>query len=306
MDLFIIGNGFDIAHGLPTKYDNFREYLDQEYWDFLIELEKLYDCKPNGKKWSKEWLWQDFEKNLAEINDTAVIEWGASIEMGLEGGDIDVFDPLEDYFNDMYSYIESLRSYLKQWVEQIELKTEKRTKRIDCRTKDQYLSFNYTLLLEKIYGIENEQILHIHGSIDQENEFSPDIGHGDINKIKEAKEKSITALDESEDKEAAILSAVAKYYDRSLKDVPYYLVTHNSFFKQLSEIEEVFVIGHSLGEVDLPYFRKIWANIPENTFWNIYYFYETERAQFEDVIVKLGINRKKCTVKHSSEFYGLA
>lgn len=306
MDLFIIGNGFDIAHGLPSKYDNFREYLDQEYWDFLIELEKLYDCKPNGKKWSKEWLWQDFEKNLSAINDTAVIEWGASIDMGLGGGDIDVFDPLEDYFNDMYSYIESLRSYLKQWVEQIELKTEKRTKRIDCRTEDLYLSFNYTLLLEKIYGIENEQILHIHGSIDQENEFPPDIGHGDIYKIKEVKEKSAEAWDNYEDKVGAIYSAVANYYDRTLKDVPYYLCVHDSFFKKLNEIEEVFVIGHSLGEVDLPYFKKVLTNVPENTFWNIYYFEEIKKKPLEKMVDELGIKPGKYTIEHSSEFYGLA
>lgn len=26
-NLFIIGNGFDIAHGLPTKYADFKKYL---------------------------------------------------------------------------------------------------------------------------------------------------------------------------------------------------------------------------------------------------------------------------------------
>ena len=28
--LFVIGNGFDIAHGLPTKYSDFRDYLMQK------------------------------------------------------------------------------------------------------------------------------------------------------------------------------------------------------------------------------------------------------------------------------------
>ena len=27
MNLFIIGNGFDIAHGLKTRYTDFAEYL---------------------------------------------------------------------------------------------------------------------------------------------------------------------------------------------------------------------------------------------------------------------------------------
>lgn len=31
--LFNIGNGFDLAHGLNTRYDDFRIYLEQEYPD---------------------------------------------------------------------------------------------------------------------------------------------------------------------------------------------------------------------------------------------------------------------------------
>lgn len=30
-NLFIIGNGFDLSHNLPTHYDNFREYLRTTY-----------------------------------------------------------------------------------------------------------------------------------------------------------------------------------------------------------------------------------------------------------------------------------
>ena len=32
---------------------------------------------------------------------------------------------------------------------------------------------------------------------------------------------------------------------------------HEQFFSGLSDIEEVYVIGHSLSEVDYPYFREI-------------------------------------------------
>lgn len=30
-NLYIIGNGFDLAHSLPTKYSNFKEYLISKY-----------------------------------------------------------------------------------------------------------------------------------------------------------------------------------------------------------------------------------------------------------------------------------
>ena len=29
--LFIIGNGFDLAHGMKTRYSDFRDYLIDEY-----------------------------------------------------------------------------------------------------------------------------------------------------------------------------------------------------------------------------------------------------------------------------------
>lgn len=155
-------------------------------------------------------------------------------------------------------------------------------------------------------GIDNDQALHIHGSIDKEDEFPPDIGHGDIYKIKEAKEKSVEAWDNYDNKVGAIYTAVANYYDHTLKDVSYYLRVHDSFFKRLSEIEEVFVIGHSFGVVDLPYFREVLANVPENTFWNIFYFKEVEKKSLEKMVDELGIKPGKCAIEHSSEFYGLA
>ena len=42
MKLFIIGNGFDIGHGLPTQYWDFRTYLENVYPDFLHAFEEHY------------------------------------------------------------------------------------------------------------------------------------------------------------------------------------------------------------------------------------------------------------------------
>lgn len=37
--LYIIRNGFDIAHGLDTSYWSFREYLNDSCPEFLQEFE---------------------------------------------------------------------------------------------------------------------------------------------------------------------------------------------------------------------------------------------------------------------------
>ena len=36
MRLFIIGNGFDCHHGLPTKYSDFRNYIIYQFPNALI------------------------------------------------------------------------------------------------------------------------------------------------------------------------------------------------------------------------------------------------------------------------------
>ena len=45
--MLIVGNGFDLEHGLKTTYWDFREYLEENYLDFLITFEKMYNFYPD-------------------------------------------------------------------------------------------------------------------------------------------------------------------------------------------------------------------------------------------------------------------
>lgn len=118
MKLFIIGNGFDIAHGLPTKYIDFRNYLEEADWGFLTALEAPYGFVPEGRRdLVEELLWKDFEKNLCAVNEDEIIDGALSIDMGLEGGDVAIEDTLNEYWEDQYGYIKWLNDYVKDWVE---------------------------------------------------------------------------------------------------------------------------------------------------------------------------------------------
>ena len=45
-DFFIIGNGFDRAHGMPTGYGDFRRWLLQNNrFDFIHELQSAYPAR---------------------------------------------------------------------------------------------------------------------------------------------------------------------------------------------------------------------------------------------------------------------
>ncbi|MFL7853368.1 AbiH family protein [Providencia rettgeri] len=59
MRLYIIGNGFDIRHGLPTGYKHFKSYVaknDQELYDSIEEY------IPAGDEWN------ELESALGEID----------------------------------------------------------------------------------------------------------------------------------------------------------------------------------------------------------------------------------------------
>jgi len=53
--LYVIGNGFDLWHGLPTSYRQFYEFAK----DTLDELEEHYLFDPND-----DVPWYDFENAL--------------------------------------------------------------------------------------------------------------------------------------------------------------------------------------------------------------------------------------------------
>lgn len=46
MTLYIIGNGFDIAHGIECKYTDFRDYLGENHSDYYESIAHGY-CHSN-------------------------------------------------------------------------------------------------------------------------------------------------------------------------------------------------------------------------------------------------------------------
>ena len=123
MTLYILGNGFDLAHKLPTAYWDFRTYLKSAHPEFLEAFEEHYDIYPSmSDEAKKEYLWNRFESNLANIDEDSIIESGTSIEMDLESGDVGIEDTLYSYFTNEYQYIQKLSVYLKEWVRTIRIR----------------------------------------------------------------------------------------------------------------------------------------------------------------------------------------
>lgn len=67
--LYFIGNGFDIAHEIKSRYRDFRDFMNanKEYDDLVTMLEELYGCTVKD-------LWCEFEKALGLITGKAIYE----------------------------------------------------------------------------------------------------------------------------------------------------------------------------------------------------------------------------------------
>lgn len=79
-----------------------------------------------------------------------------------------------------------------------------------------------------------------------------------------------------------------------------YLSIHSTFFEILKPVNQVFVVGHSFGEVDLPYFKKVINSIQENAVWNIYYYNEDEADAFKDKISSVGVRPEQVKMRSSN------
>lgn len=68
-------------------------------------------------------------------------------------------------------------------------------------------------------------------------------------------------------------------------------MNHTSFFKNLQDINQVYVLGHSLGEVDYPYFYEILKNVHRDTMWCCSAYLDEDWTNIENSLKELGIKR---------------
>ena len=59
--LYIIGNGFDIHHGINSSYRNFRDWMYENEPTIINDVEETYGCCDD------EW-WADFENQLGTLD----------------------------------------------------------------------------------------------------------------------------------------------------------------------------------------------------------------------------------------------
>ena len=285
-------------------------------------MERMYDFAPferkdnrNGKnkqrqKWRDDalykYLWKSFEFELSHANEVEMEEKSQSVleVMDLDGGLIGIEDTMDDYWEDEYHFIEMLNHYVWKWAKQIRL--NKAYPRKTCfieNTEDYFLTFNYTSVLERVYQISSDRICHIHGGLTPYCKEKPILGHGNADKLAIYREKAKRADDEFDEGAKSIYTAIAKFYERIFKDTNRQINIHRGFFENLADITSVNIIGHSMSDVDLPYFQSVQLYSPDRKTWNVYYYDKEEQNSMKEQLLSIGVMEEKICMKDANEFW---
>lgn len=263
--LFIIGNGFDIAHGLKTSYENFRQYLINEYpdatddnYDYTIPesstdghgeevynedevisllLHLISEAEPNGDRWS------DIERTIGILDyDPYLDDWG------LYDDDENPYHEVyrnEDKASNIAGAILKITKYFSEWIKTIDIgkaKPIESFKKIIDAKNDIFLTFNYTETLEIIYCTRN--VCHIHGKIGEELLF----GHGN----------DADYYDYHMDRHIGSESELQKLQHALMKDTKGAIKKNISFFDMIgSSVGKIYSYGCSFSEVDQIYIKTI-------------------------------------------------
>lgn len=286
--LFIIGNGFDIAHGIPSKYNDFRKYLVKNYPEALenrdkeVNLDDFFDIPL--EELAVEFLlfamdriegenWVNFEDSLAHITIDQKFPEPNHKENETEEEDNILMRGYLLYIdmltNGVIMCAECWQEFFQAWIREVQIPIKiinyspRSTLRELFKREDAtFFSFNYTKTLEKIYGIK--EVTHIHNCVGQKLVF----GHG---------ERNVTYGQNS-------LLGASSLDDMLMsfkKDTNFPMIKHKKFFKGLNkDITKVYSYGFSYGKVDAIYIKRIIQSISPDAVW----YFTTYEAQDKEAL----------------------
>lgn len=224
----------------------------------------------------------------------------------------DYFAPIDRVIDIVYSCTFEMQYHFHRWINTVHYEKGFRKKMINLDSKATFLNFNYTLFLETEYNITGEQILYIHGNrrqkfgslvlghnVEDEYVAFKEWVHKNKNRrryrpnLKDKRGKYFAndklvylafflrdetkgnwrnpiryyAVDHIEER-------LEKYYSKNIKRCSNIIDSNLDFFKSMGNLKEITVLGHSLGDVDFPYFDTILSNVnkPDDLIWNFSYY----------------------------------
>lgn len=167
MKLYVCGNGFDLHHGLPTSYKNYKEFLNQKYANVISEYEEFVGVYDNDRiAWSsiEDALKVDYLKMLYRYAEQPSVEETVYHRSHDSGTLFYGRNDLEDAFKGLTDFITNFTGkFLYDWLSSIDIKSA--IPDLSLSPDDLYINFNYLDTLQVLYHVPDDKVYHIHGTI---------------------------------------------------------------------------------------------------------------------------------------------
>lgn len=299
--LFIIGNGFDLHHGIKSSYYDFCNWLTRDGFSSPNDTQ-LYNILTRVYHPKNKSLWSDLEFtlplvgafalnnnlnysplllniNLEQSNQTTEMaiktimiddgfhnNLGQSESMVLEN----VMDEIGLAWDNLYA---RLYDSFYSWV--LELNETPVNKDLSFPIENShFINFNYTNTLERVYSIPHDQITYIHGCAHLQEELI--FGY---NKSELAIRNSFKDVSNWNERKNFISSLLMLR-----KPISKIIKKYRKLWSLIRFADDVHIWGHGLGSVDLPYLCKIAGNMNNDAISEINWFIK-EEGKSEDQLI---------------------
>lgn len=260
--LFVIGNGFDLQHGIPSRFSDFGRSVAATDPDIVRLIDEYL--------FVDEDFWNCFEARLATFDFDNVIDHAEQFLVSYGAED------WSDAFHHDFEYeIEQvvgglsrrLHTRFAEWIRSLPIPEAGAVPLVSCvDPAARFLSFNYTPTLQRLYGVPDCNVLHIHGrSSDPNDEIV--LGHG-----WERPPEDMLVCEVNEDTDTRVAGGyrlIDEYFADTFKPTERLIERYRAQFDGLRDVSEVIVLGHSLADVDAPYFHEIIARTLPSASWTV-------------------------------------
>ena len=274
--LYIIGNGFDLFTGLHTRYVDFRNWLEQNYPFIYENMSAAYEMEG-------EW-WNDFESQLGKLDVRHYVRKFTLPEKPMDEimAEIKERKAFEKKFNlppNLYyegscanrlkGLLDVLQYCFEKWIDSCHrVITDPKYTRIE-RENSYFINFNYTDVLQILYEIPEEHVLHIHGRASKHEHLV--FGHGSHSCV-----NGYPTSDE--DKTCFELNK----YEKN----PYvYLVKYQDLSTIISDAEFVHIYSFSFSQVDEDYIDWIEKHTPKTSKWEVSWYSDLDKKRIEKFVL---------------------
>lgn len=265
-NLYIIGNGFDKHHEIPSGYRDFHEWLIEKEPELVEQIDELYDYSDD--------LWGNFEVELGNLDIPSVAseiysehpadELSDHYERTYHAGAIVAGDRVGEIYN-------KIREMFPEWVKSLPAANSCKKIRID-KEDSFFITFNYTDTLLDVYGIHLDDILFIHGRASDSANRHLVLGHG---KSREEIQQEAEAKFDEETHPAYIqtIEAVERQVSMMKKNTSRIIADNQSTWEAMKDVQHIYCYGLSMSPVDMPYLQKIVASIEaQHVIWYVNVF----------------------------------